>query len=136
MSEVSAAENLALHTEWAEAENRHDLSRHGSFLHDDITVLTAGREPSVGFDAYLTTMRILYAAMPDFHASMEDQLATEDRVVCRWLARGTHAGELFGIPPSGRTIEYGGVSLWEFDAVKARRGWVFPDVAALARQLG
>jgi len=27
------------------------------------------------------------------------------------------------------------VSLWEFDNGKARRGWVFPDIAALISQL-
>ena len=67
---------------------------------------------------------------------LEDQFATDDRVVCRWTASGTHEGELYGIPATGKHIAYTGVSLWEFDDGKARRGWIFPDVASLMTQLG
>jgi len=77
-----------------------------------------------------------YAGLPDFRVVLEDQFATDDRVVCRWRARGTHQGELFGIPATGNQIEYTGVSLWEFEAGKARRGWIYPDVASLMAQLG
>ena len=42
---MGAEQNLAVHTAWADAENRHDLSRHHEFLHDDIVVHQAGRNP-------------------------------------------------------------------------------------------
>jgi steroid delta-isomerase-like uncharacterized protein len=133
---MGAAENLATHTAWADAEDRYDLMRHHEFVHDDIVVNQAGGDPVVGFDGYITMLEETYKGLPDFHVVVEDRFATDDRVVCRWLVSGTHAGDLFGIPATGRKIEYMGVSLWEFDGGKARRGWIFSDVASLTAQLG
>jgi steroid delta-isomerase-like uncharacterized protein len=132
---MGAERNLALHTEWAHAENRHDLSRHREFLHDDIVVHQAGLEPVVGFDAYMAMMDDVYAALDGFSTTLEDQFATDDRVVCRWESTGIHSGDLYRIPATGKRLTFAGVSLWEFDGGKARRGWVFPDIAALMSQL-
>jgi predicted ester cyclase len=49
---------------------------------------------------------------------------------------GIHEGDLFGILATGKQIEYMGMSLWEFDDGKARRGWIFSDVVSLMAQLG
>jgi steroid delta-isomerase-like uncharacterized protein len=133
---MGAAENLATHKEWTAAEDRRDLTRHHQFVRDDIVVNQAGAEPVVGLDAYITMMEATYAGLPDFHVALEDQFATDERVVCRWRLSGTHEGDLFGIPATGKQIEYTGVSLWEFDGGKARRGWIFTDVATLMAQLG
>ena len=133
---MTGAENLATHTAWSDAEDRRDLSHHHDFLHDDIVVNQAGAKPVVGFDAYIELMEATYAGLPDFRVNLEDQFATDDRVVCRWRSTGTHNGDLFGIPATGRKIEYTGVSLWEFDHGRARRGWIYSDVASLMAQLG
>src|SRR5713101_4047599 len=42
--------------------------------------------------AYLT-------AFPDLHFTIEDQIAEEDKTTLRYTARGTHRGDLMGIPP-------------------------------------
>ena len=132
---MGADQNLAVHSAWADAENPHDLSRHHEFLHDDIVVHQAGQEPVVGFDAYTAMMDNVYAALDGFSTTLEDQFATDDRVVCRWESTGTHSGDMHGIPATGKRLTFGGVSLWEFDGGKARRGWIFPDIAALMAQL-
>jgi steroid delta-isomerase-like uncharacterized protein len=134
---MGAAENLAVHTAWTAAEEHRDLTRHHEFVHDDIVVNQAGAEPVVGLDGYITMMEASHAAtLAAFHVVLEDQFATHDRVVCRWRMSGTHQGDLYGIPATGKQIERTGVSLWEFDGGKARRGWVFSDVAGLMGQLG
>jgi len=33
-------------------------------------------------------------------------------------------------------LRFGSASLWEFDGGRARRGWIFTDVASLMAQLG
>jgi steroid delta-isomerase-like uncharacterized protein len=133
---MSSEQNLATHTAWSSAEDRKDLSRHAEFVHDDIVVHQAGAEPVVGLAGYITMMETMYAALPDFHVVLEDQFATDDRVVCRWRMSGTHKGDFFGLPATGNAIEYTGVSLWEFAGGEARRGWIFTDVATLMMQLG
>src|SRR5215207_4080022 len=58
-------------------------------------------------------MRKLYetwqAAFPDGQQRVEDQIAEGDKVVTRWGFRGTHQGELFGLAPTGKTVEFGGI---------------------------
>jgi steroid delta-isomerase-like uncharacterized protein len=132
---MGASENLAVHTAWTEAENRHDLTHHGDYLHDDIQFHQPGSAPLVGLGAYLMMMQDLYAGLDGFSVILDDQFATDDRVACRWRARGTHGGEFFGLPPTGKRLEFPGISLWEFDDGKARRGWSFPDIASVMTQL-
>jgi len=133
---MGAAENLETHTRCTEAENAHDLSRHGDFLHEDIAVVVAGGETTAGIVEYRASLEQLFAGLSDFKVVLEDQFATDDRVVCRWRATATHDGELFGVPATNRALGYTGVSVWEFDGGKARRGWIFPDTMAMMQQLG
>jgi predicted ester cyclase len=132
---MGAAENLAVHSRWTDAEDHHDLSHHRDFLDEEIEVHLPGSEPVVGIEGYRAMMEANYAGLSGFHATLDDQFATDDRVVCRWRTSGTHSGELFGMPATGKQVEFAGVSLWEFEGGKARRGWVFPDIAAIVAQL-
>ncbi len=133
---MSAAENLAVHTRMAAAENAQDLSHHEGFLHDDIEVYQPGAEPVIGIDAYRAMMEAAYAGLPDFHVVLDDQFATDDRVVCTWRLSGTHSAESFGFPATGKHIEFAGISVWEFDGGKARRGKIFSDLPSIMAQLG
>jgi len=133
---MGAAENLEIHTRCTEAENRHDLSRHGEFFHDDIVVIVAGGMETTGIAEYRAGLESLYQGMSDFEVVLEDQFATDERVVCRWRATATHDGDYYGLPATGKSVDYTGVSVWEFDGGKASRGWIFPDTMAMMQQLG
>ncbi len=132
---MGADENIAVHTAWTDAENRHDLSHHQDFLHEDIELFQAGREPIVGLAAFIANLEAVFAGLDGFRVTLDDQFATDDRVVCRWHGGGTHTGGLFGLPATGKELELSGISIWEFDNGKARRGWVIMDVASLMAQL-
>lgn len=47
-------------------------------------------------------------AFPDWHSTVEELIAEEDRVAERWTGRGTHRGELQGISPTGKPVEVPG----------------------------
>jgi steroid delta-isomerase-like uncharacterized protein len=132
---MGANENLEAHRAWSDVENQYDFARLGEFLHPDIELHLPGGEIVAGLDAYRTMLESRNASFPDFHAENDDVFATNDRVVCRNRSTGTQKGEYFGFPPSGKRITFAGISLWEFDGGKARRGWAFPDVAAMLAQL-
>ena len=48
------------------------------------------------------------ASFPDWHSTFEELVAEGDRVAERWTGRGTHRGELWGIPPTGKRVEVAG----------------------------
>jgi steroid delta-isomerase-like uncharacterized protein len=132
---VGASENLALHRRWADAEDRHDIAHHYDFLQPNIVVHLPGGEQVAGLEAYIEMLKAQYAGLDGYHVVIDDRFATDDRVVCRWRVSGRHTGDLSGMPPSGKDIEFPGMSLWEFEDGKARQGWVLPDIASLMGQL-
>ncbi len=76
-------------------------------------------------------------AFPDFHSTIEDQIAEEDKVVTRWTMRGTHRGEFRGIAPSGNRITVMGIGIFRFsDEGKVVESWDNFDQLGMMRQLG
>jgi predicted ester cyclase len=82
-------------------------------LHPDFELHAAGAEPIFGIDAYRAMRSAYFEGVPDEQVIVEDIFATDDRTVCRWRIRGTHTGTLFGLPPTGRAIDYSGLSIYE-----------------------
>ena len=52
------------------------------------------------------------AALPDLTATMEDLVVSGDRVVGRFVYRGTHLGEFMRIPASGQPVEMRSIDIW------------------------
>jgi len=43
---------------------------------------------------------------PDYHYDLEDIIAEGDKVVAKWKFTGTHTGEWFGAPPTGKQVTF------------------------------
>jgi steroid delta-isomerase-like uncharacterized protein len=56
-----------------------------------------------------------FAALPDLSVTMEDLVLSGDRVVGRFVYRGTHTGELMGIPASGNQVEMRSIDIWRVE---------------------
>jgi steroid delta-isomerase-like uncharacterized protein len=56
------------------------------------------------------------AAFPDFHISIDDQIAEGDKVVVHATIRGTHHREFRGMAPTGKVIEERGFSVFRFSS--------------------
>src|SRR5215207_9383222 len=54
------------------------------------------------------------SAFPDFHISINDQIAEGDKVMVHATIRGTHEGEFRGMSPTGKHIEERGFSVFRF----------------------
>jgi steroid delta-isomerase-like uncharacterized protein len=76
------------------------------------------------------------AGFPDLHLEIEDIVAEGDRVVNRWTMTGTHKGEYMGISPTGKRIEWSGISLVRIAESKIAEIWTGADRQALMQQLG
>ena len=79
----------------------------------------------------------LLAAFPDFRLERIVLVVDGIRHADRWVMSGTHRGELFGFPATGRAVRIEGSTFTTLDA----DGLVcedvhFADAAALAAQLG
>jgi predicted ester cyclase len=61
------------------------------------------REEESGF------VKLLWAGFPDCHWDVEEMVVHGDRVIVRFLFKGTHSGEFQGILPTGNKTEVGGI---------------------------
>lgn len=93
-----------------------------------------------GFGADRDSTKQLYAAynaaLPDWQVSLEDLLAGGDRAIARWRIRGTHKGEMMGVPATGRAVELTGHYLARIEGGHIVESWEIADVLGLMQQLG
>ena len=80
-------------------------------------------------------MRFVRAVFPDFQNRIVEMVEEGNKVFARLTYTGTHRGALFGIPASGRTIEYSGAALFTFERGRIVDVWVLGDVDGLKRQI-
>lgn len=75
-------------------------------------------------------------ACPDWHSEVHQLIAEGDLVVERFTASGTHRGELFGVPGTGRTLVLDGIQVFRIDGERIVERWAQLDWLGVLRQLG
>jgi steroid delta-isomerase-like uncharacterized protein len=76
-------------------------------------------------------------AFPDFYWRVDDQIAEGDRVTTRYTLGGTHQGEFFGVPGTGKRIEITGINIDRFDDNgKLVEEWAEYDLLGAMQQMG
>lgn len=93
-------------------------------------------EPLRGPDGLRSQAEGYRSAFPDMRITIEDEIAEGDRVVTRWMARGTHEGELFGIPATGRQATVTGITIDRIVDGRIVETWNNWDTFGLLQQLG
>ena len=64
-----------------------------------------------GMDALRSAFPVLKAAFPDLAIELQQQLVDGDRVASHWILSGTHLGEFFGIPATGKPVKYQNIGI-------------------------
>ena len=72
----------------------------------------------------------------DLQPGFERTIAEGDKVVVQWSARGTHRGELMGVPPTGKAVQVLGTTLSRLESGRVVEEWTTWDEAGMLRQLG
>ncbi len=75
-------------------------------------------------------------AFPDLQLSVEDQVGEGDKVVTRYTGRGTHRGELMGIPPTNNEAVVSGIIMSRVSGGRVEEEWNNFDALGMMQQLG
>ena len=75
-------------------------------------------------------------AFSDIEFVVEDAFGQGEKLAKRWVFRGTHTGELNGIPATGKRISLGGVTLARMVNGKLVEERDYADDLGLLQQLG
>jgi steroid delta-isomerase-like uncharacterized protein len=115
-----------------------DLTAARSLLADDLVdhdpLAFPGR--ARGADGLLQVVAMIRAAFPDLRREIVDQVVDGDRVATCFVDRGTHRGDLMGIPASGRSIAIAGINVETVRAGRIAEVRHAEDLLGLMRQLG
>ncbi len=95
--------------------------------------LPGQQPPPEGLQQAVDTFR---SAFPDLSMTLHGTLEAGDVGVDFWTMRGTHRGELFGIAPTGKRVEFGGIDLVRCEDGRISELWHVEELASLYAQLG
>ncbi len=114
--------------------NTHDPDLVNRFVAEDYinhnAVVGDGREANRRF------WTAFFAALPDLSATVEDLVIAGDRVVGRFVYRGTHTGELLGIPASGNAVEMHSIDIWRVRDGMLVEHWDELNLMQVFQQIG
>jgi predicted ester cyclase len=77
----------------------------------------------------------LFHAFPDLIYTVEDMIASGDKVVCRDSICATHRGEYWGIGPTGRNVKFTGMCIIRVAGDRLAEHWHEVDRLGLMQQL-
>src|SRR5271165_6477511 len=78
----------------------------------------------------------LRPGIPDMELPIEDLVAEGEKVLARLRVKGTHNGELMGVPATGKTIDIAVLDLFQIRHGKLIERWALLDNLDLLRQIG
>jgi steroid delta-isomerase-like uncharacterized protein len=133
---MSAEENKALVERFVEEFwNEGNMSAADKLMAVDAEIHMPTREvvDPEGLKGFAESWR---ESFPDWYSTFEELIAEGDRVAERWTGRGTHLGELQGIPPTGKGVEAPGSVFYRIvdGKIVEFRGQL--DMMSLMQQLG
>lgn len=100
------------------------------------SVCHTGDGPVCGCEAFREQMyQPLTAAFPDLRVQIDALISTDDNVVVRWTARGTHRGEGLPLPPTNRPVAFSGITWLQIRDGKFQEGWQSSNLAEVLRCL-
>ena len=116
--------------------NDHDLTIIDTAIDPKVVCRWSGLPELHGPDELRAAVAADLEGFPDQTIALEHIVVEGDTVATRWTYRGTHTGDYYGIPPTGRAVVSTSLA---FDRVidgKLVENWTVFDNYDLMRQLG
>jgi predicted ester cyclase len=95
-----------------------------------------GTFPPMDREAHNQLAAAFWEAFPDLHQEIEEIIAEVDRAAVRFRIKGTNTGSLMGNPPTGKSIDVGGIALVSVRAGKVTELREEFDQMGLMQQIG
>ena len=119
-----------------EVINGHSPDAADKLVAEDFVEHEPGFEGQEGLAGVKETVRQFLTAFPDLEAELHDIIVEGDKVVTRSTFRGTHNGDMLGIPATGKRVKFQVIDIVRVADGKAAEHWGATDVAGLLQQVG
>ncbi len=118
-----------------EVQNQHNVSAMDDLYAPNYVNYAAHGVPPT-LEGNKQFFKIFFAAFPDLHVTIHDQISEGDKVVTHKTMSGTHQGPFVGIPATGKRMSMEVLEILQIDGGKISGYWVFYDRLNLMYQLG
>lgn len=88
-----------------------------------------------GVEAMKQFVREFREGLPDFHDSIDLQLAEGDMVATRFTSTGTHRGTFLGVEPTNRELTWTGITIDRIADGRIVESWANWDMMGMMQQL-
>ncbi|MGB0487417.1 MAG: ester cyclase [Flavobacteriaceae bacterium] len=136
-AQLSVEKNIETYkTAWeAFFDNRDPSAVNLDSFDENVTVVTAEGNIT-GIDGFRDYYNNYLTGFSDAEFSFVDIFAQGDKLVKHWSFKGTHDGEMFGIPATNNKLEISGTTLVEMKDGKVFKEQDFFDQLSFLSQLG
>jgi steroid delta-isomerase-like uncharacterized protein len=124
-----------IHRFYYEMWDRFDKAIITDLLTDDLRFRGSLGAFKSGRNEFGEYVDFIQRTFPDFSGEVEEIISEGDKAFARLTWQGTHCGELFGIAPTGRRIQYAGAAVFKFRGDRIAEVWVLGDIYGLINQL-
>src|SRR5688500_9790157 len=133
---MSTEDNKNIVRRYQEAYNRADYKALAEVVAADVGTpnIVSGMPP--GLEGAITVHKKTLIGMPDYLTTIEDLIAEGDKVVARVTMTGTHTGDFWGVPPTGRKVNLTAIYIVRIAGGKIVEHWGEEDGMKVFRQLG
>ena len=133
---MSIEENKNIVRRYQEAYNNCDFDALAELVSADVLTphIIAGM-PS-GLEGARVVHQTTLIGMPDYHTTIEDLIAEGDKVMARVTMTGTHTGNFWGIPATGRRVNLTGIYIVRIANGKIVEHWGEENGMIVIKQLG
>ena len=130
-------QNKALILKWfGEVTKDNFESLYGElFAADSKQYIPPNAEP-LSFEEYKPMAQRIYVAFPEISHTVKDIVAEGDRVVAKIVVHTVHKGEFYGIPATGKELEWTSIAIFQISEGKIKARWEIADVVGILHQLG
>jgi steroid delta-isomerase-like uncharacterized protein len=134
---MSLEENKSIVQRFAQVWTAGNLHLVDEFAAPDIIVSYPNPpEPIQGAEEFKVFLKGIFTGIPDSKVTVDDIVAEDDKVACRWTMSGTHKGILFGFPETGNSIEISGFTFYRLADGKVVEEIGMGNALILLQQLG
>ena len=133
---MSLQDNKALVRRFVEeVTNRHNVAALDELFSPDYIDHSGMANPAnlEGAKGFYT---MVFAAFPDRHFTIHEQIAEGDTVATRKTFSGTHRDVFMGIPATGKEVTFDLIDIFTVADGKISEHWAVGDFLSLMQQLG
>jgi len=121
---------------WDDIINKRQIEQINETNFDKKITLVTAPENVVGIEGFKAYYQNYLTGFSDVTFTLIDVFGQGDKIVKHWNFKGTHTGEFFGIPASGRKVDIDGVTLVKMKEGKIAQEQDFLDNLSFYQQLG